>query len=1074
MTKMNQIYTSILCSFALAAHAFASPADVSFDYFAYTGRDPATNQLAAGNFRNPILSGFYPDPSICKAGGDYYLVNSTFAYYPGLPIFHSKDLINWELIGHAIDRPNQLRYDGLGVSEGIFAPAITYHGGTFYLICTMVGSDGNFVLTATNPAGPWSNPHRLQFYGIDPSLFFDDDGRAWIVNNDDPEGKPLYDGHRAIRLREFDPKAMKVIGDGKVLVNGGVDITTKPIWIEGPHLYKRHGWYYLSAAEGGTGPGHSQVVFRSRKVDGPYEPWDKNPILTQRDLDPTAEGAVTCTGHSDIIEGPDGKDWVVFLGVRPYERDFSPMGRETFLLPVDWPAGGWPMILPPKLRVPLTAKAPGGAAANPTKVMPGHDGAFSWRDDFKDTSLSPFWIMLRTPKEQWWNIDSAAGLISLKPRTELLSGKGNPSFLAHRVQHARFSAETQVQVPKEQGVSAGLAVFQNSKHHYFMGVRPTGEVSEVFLECVAGNSSPKELGRATIGNSFSLRLRVVTTEAKCSFEYALPDGEWQTLVGGVDAKLLTTGAAGGFVGATVGMHVRRIAEPPRSWQSDNGDGTFTNPPLYADYPDPDVIRVGKDFYFATTTFVNSPGLTILHSQDLVNWEFASHVVPRLEGREEYDLKNGGAYRSGVFAPSLRYHAGTFYVVVTPVGQNTRVYYSKNARGPWQYHELNRAAFDPGMFIEADGKGYIATSGGWDGTVTLLTLNTNFSRVISEQKIHFNKGAEGSKLVKRGDWYYLFNAIPSRLGLTCSRATNLFGSWETIAQIDDTTGGHQGAIVDLPDGSDFGFVMKDCGAIGRMTFLSPITWTNGWPMWGVPENLGCVPEVVRKPVQGKPIRQLAASDEFEAPALGLQWQWNHNPDNSRWSLTERPGFLRLKPTSATNFWTARNTLTQKGQGPHSRAEIKLDLRNLKPGDVCGFGTLGKFNGHITVNCGNDGQIFLSMNVMEAGGQSETRVTVEPIAGADLWLRTDLDFKQNKGLCSYSLDGAKWKSLGAEFELAYDWRTGTFQGEQFAIFCFNPNPEAGFVDVDWFRFMPEQKREVTVSSLQSTAKRQPFNQ
>lgn len=493
----------------------------------------------------------------------------------------------------------------------------------------------------------------------------------------------------------------------------------------------------------------------------------------------------------------------------------------------------------------------------------------------------------------------------------------------------------------------------------------------------------------------------------------------------------------------------------RAWQSDNGDGTFTNPPLYADYPDPDIIRVGEDFYFATTTFVNSPGLTILHSQDLVNWEIVSHVLPRLQGREEYDLKKGGDYRHGVFAPSLRYHKGTFYIAVTPVNQNTRVYYSKDIRGPWQFHELDRAAFDPGMFIEADGTGYIATSGGWDGHVTLLKLSADFSKVAEARGIFYYKGIEGSKVVKRGEWYYIFNALPSKLGLTCSRATNIFGPYETIEPLNDRTGGHQGAIVDLPDGNWYGFVMKDCGAVGRMTYLSPIFWTNNWPLWGTPDAPGKVPAVARKPIQGKPLCQPATSDDFSSSTLGLQWQWNHNPDNSRWSLTERPGFLRLKPTVTTNFWLAQNTLTQKGQGPWSRGEVKFDLRRLKPGDVCGFGTLGKVNGHIAANCGTDGRITLGMNVMVDSGKSETRVTAEPVQAADIFLRTELDFDKKRGICSYSLDEKDWTILGGEFDLAFDWRTGTFQGEQFAIFCFNPQPGEGFVDVESFTFTDKKE-------------------
>lgn len=493
-----------------------------------------------------------------------------------------------------------------------------------------------------------------------------------------------------------------------------------------------------------------------------------------------------------------------------------------------------------------------------------------------------------------------------------------------------------------------------------------------------------------------------------------------------------------------------------AWQSDNGDGTFTNPPLYADYPDPDIIRVGEDFYFITTTFANVPGLRILHSKDLVNWEIVSHIIPRLEGAKDYDLDGGVSYRNGVFAPSLRYHKGTFYVAVTPNGhgQKTFIYSAKDPCGPWTGRELDRAAFDPGLFIDEDGKGYIMTSGGWDGTATLLTLSDDFTKIVGEKKVYYQRGAEGSKIVKRGEWYYMFNAVPSRLALTVSRARSLEGPWETKPQINDRTGGHQGAIVDLPDGSDFGFVMIDDRFAGRMTQMSPIFWTNGWPVWGTPDAPGKVPATARKPVQGKPVLKPATSDDFDSSRLGLQWAWNHNPDDTRWSLTNRPGFLRLEPTKASEFWLARNTLTQKGQGPWSRGIVKLDLSNLKPGDVCGFGTLGKFNGHIAVSCGEDGKLSLSMNVIEdsaqQGRKTDARVASQPITSKGIHLRTDLDFKAGKAECAYSLDGREWSPLGGEFKSAYDWRTGTFQGPQFAIFCYNPSPGGGFVDVDQFQF------------------------
>ena len=290
-------------------------------------------------FTNPILAGFYPDPSICRVGNNYYMINSTFSYFPGIPVFHSKDLVNWKLIGHVMDRPEQMDLTGLGVSRGIFAPAIRFNKGIFYVTCTLVDAGGNFIVTSASPEGPWSNPVWIpKINGIDPSMFFDDNGKAYIIYNSvAPDNKPLYDGHRTIRMYEFDVENLKVFGEEKVLVNGGVDLSKKPVWIEGPHIFKVNDYYYLIAAEGGTGDQHSEVVFRSDNVDGPYVPYEKNPILTQRHLDPDRKNPITSTGHADLIQTENG-DWLaVFLGCRPYSMSgdgFYNTGRETFLAPV--------------------------------------------------------------------------------------------------------------------------------------------------------------------------------------------------------------------------------------------------------------------------------------------------------------------------------------------------------------------------------------------------------------------------------------------------------------------------------------------------------------------------------------------------------------------------------------------------------------------------------------------------------------------------------------------------------------------------------------------------------------------
>ena len=549
--------------------ASAAPAAVSFDWFEYTGRDTVFEPpLPPGHYRNPILAGFYPDPSICRVGDDYYLINSTFAYFPGIPVFHSRDLVNWEQLGHVIDRPTQLNYDGLGVTRGIFAPAISHHNGTFYVVCTLVDKRGNFLMTATDPAGPWSDPVWLNFDGIDPALFFDDDGRAWLVNNGNPpDNKPLYQGHRAIWIQEFDRATQRLVGPRAIIVNGGVDLARKPVWIEGPHLYKRSGWYYLCCAEGGTSIQHSQVILRSKSVTGPFVPWERNPILTQRDLDGTAPHAVTCTGHADLVEGPGGQWWSVFLGCRPYGGQYTTTGRETFLLPVQWTADGWPVILPPGERVPYMVAAPGRAnppdepspeAARQGRLALPLTGNFTWHDDFTSPALASPWIMLRQPHETWWSLGAPAGKLSLIPRTDTLAGKGNPSFLARRLQHAGFEASTALEVPAATGVSAGLVILQSELHHYFLGVRRAADGLELFLE-LANGRLPAVIARTKLPDTAQLQLRVTGDEGTLAFAYAVKPGVWQTLGPGAETLPVTVQAAGGglhFTGAVIGLHAR--------------------------------------------------------------------------------------------------------------------------------------------------------------------------------------------------------------------------------------------------------------------------------------------------------------------------------------------------------------------------------------------------------------------------------------------------------------------------------------------------------------------------------------
>ena len=533
----------------------AEAAPAYFDWFEYTGRDAAFEApLPEGSFRNPVLAGFHSDPSITAANGKFYLVASTFAFFPGIPVFESEDLVHWKQVGNAIHRPGQLDFDGLGMSRGVFAPAIEYHNGTFYVVNTSVDAGGNFFVTAKDPAGPWSDPVWLPTIGgIDPSLFFDDDGKVYILNNDEPEGPARYDGHRAIWLQEIDIASGKPFGPRKVLIDGGVKPEENPIWIEGPHIYKVDGWYYLSCAEGGTGPQHSQVVLRSRDVWGPYQPYPGNPILTQRELDPERPLPVTNAGHADLVQGPDGSWWATFLASRNYGVDHYNTGREAFLLPVTW-KDGWPVILPHGEKIPYVLPGP-SFMKKPAEQAP-MTGNFTWRDEFDTVELGKGWMTPRVPKTQWYDGSARPGWLAVTPLPERLDAKTNMAFYARRQQHLVFEASTALELPAP-GVAAGLAAFQGDDHWYFLGVRRGGQGAEVFLEKKAGGGVEVVARQPASVETELLTLHIEGNEGRYGFGFDAGDGRGvQWLVRDADGTILSTDVAGGFIGATLGPHAR--------------------------------------------------------------------------------------------------------------------------------------------------------------------------------------------------------------------------------------------------------------------------------------------------------------------------------------------------------------------------------------------------------------------------------------------------------------------------------------------------------------------------------------
>lgn len=531
-------------------------AQARFDRFEYSGAEPGP-AASADEYHNPVLQGFYPDPSIIRVGRDYYLANSTFAYFPGIPIFHSRDLVNWTQIGNAIDRPEQVDFTGLAVSEGMFAPSISERAGRWYMVNVCVQCGGNFVITARDPAGPWSKPIFIKGLdgAIDPSLFFDDDGSCWIVYNGLPPGKPDYDGHRAIWLQRFDTLSGQTTSTRTLLVDGGIDGTRKPVWIEGPHIFKKDGTYYLIAAEGGTGENHSEVVLRSRSVGGPYLPGPANPILTQRDLPAGRAQPVTSAGHSSFVQTQTGQWWAVFLATRPYGGDDYNTGRETFMLPVTW-REGWPQILPKGMPIPSVHRRPDLPPQVPAEVPTS--GSFTIVDRFDRATLAPYWMMLRTPGHRWFSLRDRQ--LVLEARAVSIGSRGNPSFLARRQQHANAWVSTAMHfVPEHDGARAGLVAFQNEADWYFVGLVRHGSDVFVELDCRSGSEDPVD-GRPLAARPFRAKsgaplfLKAVAHGNTYDFYYGYAANRWTPLKLGADGTLLSTRRAGGFVGAMLGLY----------------------------------------------------------------------------------------------------------------------------------------------------------------------------------------------------------------------------------------------------------------------------------------------------------------------------------------------------------------------------------------------------------------------------------------------------------------------------------------------------------------------------------------
>jgi xylan 1,4-beta-xylosidase len=484
-------------------------------------------------YRNPVLPGFYPDPSVCRVGADYYLVTSSFEYFPGVPIFHSRDLVHWRQLGHCLNRASQLPLATAPSSTGIYAPTLRHHDGVFYMTTTNVSGGGNFIVTATDPGGPWSEPIPVAQPGIDPSLFFDRDGSALYSTSSDG----------ALQSR-IDVTTGKLLSEPKVVWAG-----TGGQYPEGPHLYFRDGWYYLLLSEGGTEYGHMITMARSQSPWGPFEPCARNPLLTHRSV----RSPIQAVGHADLVDSPDGYWFAVCLAIRP--NGYPPcyhLGRETLLSPVTWADDGFP-ILGDHGRVALEMATPLALdTAEPTTA----------RDDFDSTTLGLCWNYLRNPDPELYSLSERPGYLCLRGSAHGLDDVASPAWLGRRQCHFAVRAITCVEFePASETEEAGLVVRMNERHHYEIFVTERDGRPSVVLRRRIG-SLRAEVASVVLSASEATRLVLAVEAERDRYVFSFGPSEQQLRkLGEGETRYLSTEVAGGFTGVYFALYASGNGAP---------------------------------------------------------------------------------------------------------------------------------------------------------------------------------------------------------------------------------------------------------------------------------------------------------------------------------------------------------------------------------------------------------------------------------------------------------------------------------------------------------------------------------
>ncbi len=484
-------------------------------------------------YKNPIIPGFHPDPSICRVGDDYYLVNSTFEYFPGIPVFHSRDLVNWKQIGHCISRKSQLNLmEGAPNAAGLYAPTIRYSNGVFYVICTNVthgdGGGGNFFVWTKDINGEWSNPIWLDLPGIDPSLFFDDDGSVYYTGT-----------HNIIYLCKIDLKTGQILREPKEIWEGSGG--NNP---ESPHIYKINGWYYLLIAEGGTELCHMVTIARSKNIEGPYESCPRNPILTNR----SKASSIKAVGHADFVQDQNGNWWAVCLGIRPISYPFRHnLGRETMLVPLTWDKDGWPIIgedgfLADEIETSLLP-------TNPQYQEIMKDKNIIFKDYFQKPVLDLSWNFIYHPIDESWEI--GPGGLTLFGNGVSLSEAKALTWIGRRQEHIECTASSLLCFRRDKnGDEAGLTIYMNNLHHYEMALtRLDGQNCLIFRRQIG---SLWKIENVIPYESDEIELELQAVQGLYIFRYKHKG--ILTEIGRGEAQYLTTEVGGFFTGNYIGLY----------------------------------------------------------------------------------------------------------------------------------------------------------------------------------------------------------------------------------------------------------------------------------------------------------------------------------------------------------------------------------------------------------------------------------------------------------------------------------------------------------------------------------------